>query len=198
MAENTLGVAFLHQRSETSLGHKLSGEEMHSRNLLPRGEKTKMDKRYRKPHHQLSVRFPMQSHIWRDILSIKNCKWREKKRNKSRLISKRFLSIEKKKDLSSQRNSRTCPRARGSACEEGGGGQGTAQDTFCPAVGGWAGLQKPALPSCPFAQPTPSRGSPRAAAVPPREQGAAGRGTVRPVSWGWEGVKGCSMRGWGQ
>lgn len=39
MAENTLGMAFLHQRSETSLGHKLSGEEMHSRSFLPPGRK---------------------------------------------------------------------------------------------------------------------------------------------------------------
>lgn len=70
MTENTLEVAFLHQRRETSLGHNLSGEGVHGRSLLPRGER----------HHQLSVPLPMQSHIWWDILSVKNSKWREKKK----------------------------------------------------------------------------------------------------------------------
>lgn len=48
VTENTLEMAFLHHRSETNPGHKLSGEEMHNRSLLPRGNETEMDKRYRK------------------------------------------------------------------------------------------------------------------------------------------------------
>lgn len=45
MTENILEMAFFHQSSEMSLGHKSSGEGMHGRSLLPWGEKTKMDKR---------------------------------------------------------------------------------------------------------------------------------------------------------
>lgn len=70
---------------------------MRSGSLLPRGEKTKMGKRYRKIHCQLSVPLLMQSHFWRDILSVQNSKRREKKRNKFRIIGKRFLSTEEKR-----------------------------------------------------------------------------------------------------
>lgn len=45
MTKNTLEMTFLHQRSRMSLGHELPGEGMHSGSLLPRGEKTEMDKR---------------------------------------------------------------------------------------------------------------------------------------------------------
>lgn len=64
-----------------------------------------------------------QSRICWDILSVKNGKWREEKRNKFRIIGKRFLSTEKKRLCPCGGAAGVIPRARGSACEEGAEGR---------------------------------------------------------------------------
>lgn len=113
---------------------------MRSGSLLPRGEKTKMGKRYRKIHCQLSVPLLMQSRFWRDILSVQNSKRREEKRNKFRIIGKRFLSTEEKRICPHREEGQDASLSAGQSWRGGRQRWGDRTGRFVPCSGPGPGL----------------------------------------------------------
>jgi len=106
---------------------------MHSRSLLPWGEKMKMDKRYRENHRQLSVAVLMQSVSGRTAYQLETANEGRKKVTKVRITSKRFLSTAERSICPRRATAGLVPRARTEAEGRGRDGTGCAP----PRAGAW-------------------------------------------------------------